>query len=152
MILESVRRIFHGNYSCQVSMLPYCCVLLLLEPLLVLVLVLNIIVHCAFFSLSPQGKNRAGWGAVSNTGEKLLLNFTCTFQNWDFFFCNFPLQVELRVFYPPVTAPPADWKVSLPLSPALSSSSTSSSPGYSTLLLAPPRTLAPLQKLRELMS
>ena len=148
MILESVRRIFHGNYSCQVC---------IFVPILLCIIIgatisISIKYCCALFSLSLQGKNRAGWGAVSNTGEKLLLNFICICQNWDFFFCNFSLQVELRVFYPPVTAPPADWKVSLPLSPALSSSSTSSSPGYRTLLLAPPRTLAPLQKLRELMS
>ena len=40
VILESVRRIFHGNYSCQVSMFPYCCVLLLL-PLILLCIIIG---------------------------------------------------------------------------------------------------------------
>ena len=33
-------------------------------------------------SISLQGKNRAGWGAVSNTGEKLFWkNYFCNFEN-----------------------------------------------------------------------
>ena len=51
VILESVRRIFHGNYSCQVV-----CLCLNFVPR-----------HKECFSL--QGKNRAGWGSVSNTGD-----------------------------------------------------------------------------------
>ena len=56
VILESVRRIFHGNYSCQV--VCQCLISLWSQ-------------FCSkaqrMFSL--QGKNRAGWGSVSNTGD-----------------------------------------------------------------------------------
>ena len=38
-------------------------------------------------------------------------------------FLTFHFQVELRVFYPPVTAPPEDWKVSYSSAPSSSSSS-----------------------------
>ena len=53
VILESVRRIFHGNYSCQVVCQR---LISLFVPR-----------HIECFSL--QGKNRAGWGSVSNTGD-----------------------------------------------------------------------------------
>ena len=53
VILESVRRIFHGNYSCQV----------------VCQRLISLFVPRHIECFSSQGKNRAGWGSVSNTGD-----------------------------------------------------------------------------------
>ena len=76
VILESVRRIFHGNYSCQVSMLP--------SPSCPSSSLDNQYCYCFFSpSISLQGKNRAGWGAVSNTGKTLFWKkYFCIFENW----------------------------------------------------------------------
>ena len=61
IILENVGRNFHGNYSCQVRAVLNIAALSPLVPIIDTVWLMII--------SRVQGKNRAGWGAVSNSSE-----------------------------------------------------------------------------------
>ena len=65
IILENVGRNFHGNYSCQVRAVLN---IAALSPLLPIMDTVWLISQPVLIS-HVQGKNRAGWGAVSNSSE-----------------------------------------------------------------------------------